>query len=150
MSWAGKGIEPYGVDYILQKLGFAHARVTIPKWMQRGCMDPLDKILAVVMEKMIAAVKNDREESSATAYIWMLKCVILPHVFNLYKVYEYNLAALRKTMLLNVNLCNCIAHFMSIIGHLLTEDKICLRYFIVLSSSVQYFHFCYDLCFKGF
>lgn len=69
LSWAGKGIEPYGVDYILQKLGFAHARVTIPKWMQRGCMDPLDKILAVVMEKMIAAVKNDREESGATAYI---------------------------------------------------------------------------------
>lgn len=95
MSWAGKGIEPYGVDYILQKLGFAHARVTIPKWMQRGCMDPLDKILAVVMEKMIAAVKNDREETGATAYIWMLKCVTLPHGFNLYKVYEYNLAALK-------------------------------------------------------
>lgn len=80
LSWAGKGIEPYGVDYILQKLGFAHARVTIPKWMQRGCMDPLDKILAVVMEKMIAAVKNDREEPGATSYIWMLKCVMF-HMF---------------------------------------------------------------------
>ncbi|KAG8178566.1 hypothetical protein JTE90_004495 [Oedothorax gibbosus] len=64
LSWAGKGIEPYGVDYILQKLGFAHARVTIPKWMQRGCMDPLDKILAVVMEKMISAVKDDKDDSN--------------------------------------------------------------------------------------
>ncbi|PRD28558.1 UNVERIFIED_CONTAM: hypothetical protein NCL1_31998 [Trichonephila clavipes] len=63
LSWAGKGIEPYGVDYILQKLGFAHARVTIPKWMQRGCMDPLDKILAVVMEKMISAVKDDKDDA---------------------------------------------------------------------------------------
>ncbi|KAF8784884.1 Transmembrane protein KIAA1109 like protein [Argiope bruennichi] len=62
LSWAGKGIEPYGVDYILQKLGFAHARVTIPKWMQRGCMDPLDKILAVVMEKMISAVRDDKDD----------------------------------------------------------------------------------------
>ena len=84
-------------------------------------MDPLDKILAVVMEKMIAAVKNDREESGATTYIWILKGVTLPHVFNLYKIYEYNLAALRKTMLLNVNLYYCIAHFMSIIGHVLTK-----------------------------
>ena len=33
-SWAGKKIEPYGVDYILQKLGFSHAKTTIPKWMQ--------------------------------------------------------------------------------------------------------------------
>lgn len=79
------------------------------------------------------------------------ECVTLPHGFNLYEVYEYNLAALRKTMLLNVDLCNCIAHFMSIIGHILNEvEKICLRYFLVLSSSVQYFHFCYELCFKGF
>lgn len=93
-------------------------------------MDPLDKILAVVMEKMIAAVKNDREESGATAYIWMLKYVTLPHGFNLYKVYEYNLTALENTRLLNVNLRNCIAHFMSIIGHILTEvEKICLRNF---------------------
>ena len=33
-SWAGKKIEPYGVDFILQKLGFTHAKTTIPKWMQ--------------------------------------------------------------------------------------------------------------------
>ena len=56
LSWAGKSIEPYGVDYILQKLGFSHARTTIPKWMQRGFMDPLDKVLAVLMLRMITVV----------------------------------------------------------------------------------------------
>ncbi|XP_061939071.1 bridge-like lipid transfer protein family member 1 isoform X15 [Apis cerana] len=61
LSWAGKSIEPYGIDYILQKLGFAHARTTIPKWIQRGFMDPLDKLLAILMLRMVSAV---REESS--------------------------------------------------------------------------------------
>ncbi|GLG98161.1 Uncharacterized protein GBIM_04764 [Gryllus bimaculatus] len=59
LSWGGKSIEPYGVDYILQKLGFSHARTTIPKWMQRGFMDPLDKVLAVLMLRMISAVRDD-------------------------------------------------------------------------------------------
>ena len=61
LSWAGKSIEPYGIDYILQKLGFSHARTTIPKWIQRGFMDPLDKLLAILMLRMVSAV---REESS--------------------------------------------------------------------------------------
>ncbi|KAF4529363.1 hypothetical protein B566_EDAN016812 [Ephemera danica] len=59
LSWAGKSIEPYGVDYILQKLGFAHARTTIPKWMQRGFMDPLDKVLSLLMLRMIVLVRED-------------------------------------------------------------------------------------------
>lgn len=59
LSWAGKSIEPYGIDYILQKLGFAHARTTIPKWIQRGFMDPLDKVLAVLMIRMVLAVRED-------------------------------------------------------------------------------------------
>ncbi|XP_015586515.1 uncharacterized protein KIAA1109 isoform X3 [Cephus cinctus] len=61
LSWAGKSIEPYGIDYILQKLGFSHARTTIPKWIQRGFMDPLDKVLAVLMLRMVLAL---REETS--------------------------------------------------------------------------------------
>ncbi|XP_076753670.1 transmembrane protein KIAA1109 homolog tweek isoform X3 [Xylocopa sonorina] len=61
LSWAGKSIEPYGIDYILQKLGFSHARTTIPKWIQRGFMDPLDKLLTILMLRMVLAV---REESS--------------------------------------------------------------------------------------
>lgn len=55
LSWAGKSIEPYGVDYILQKLGFSHARTTIPKWVQRGALDPLDKLLTLVLAKLVAA-----------------------------------------------------------------------------------------------
>ncbi|KAJ8982560.1 hypothetical protein NQ317_005031 [Molorchus minor] len=59
LSVAGKYIEPYGIDYILQKLGFSHARTTIPKWMQRGFMDPLDAILAVLTLRMVHVVKGD-------------------------------------------------------------------------------------------
>ncbi|OAD56139.1 hypothetical protein WN48_04013 [Eufriesea mexicana] len=59
LSWAGKSIEPYGIDYILQKLGFSHARTTIPKWIQRGFMDPLDKLLAILMLRMVSAVREE-------------------------------------------------------------------------------------------
>ncbi|XP_065331514.1 bridge-like lipid transfer protein family member 1 isoform X1 [Cloeon dipterum] len=59
LSWAGKSIEPYGVDYILQKLGFTHARTTIPKWMQRGFQDPLDKVLSILMLRMVGLVKDE-------------------------------------------------------------------------------------------
>lgn len=59
LSWGGKSIEPYGVDYILQKLGFSHARTTIPKWMQRGFMDPLDKVLALLVLHMVQLVRED-------------------------------------------------------------------------------------------
>lgn len=61
ISWAGSQIEPYGIDYILQRLGFNHARTTIPKWCQRGCMDPLDKILSVIVLKTIQVVKEERK-----------------------------------------------------------------------------------------
>lgn len=56
LSWAGKSIEPYGIDYILNKLGFSHARTTIPKWLQRGIMDPLDSLAAIVL---LSLVKED-------------------------------------------------------------------------------------------
>ena len=64
ISWAGSEIEPYGVDYILQRLGFSHARTTIPKWLQRGCMDPLDKILSVIVLKSIQLVQEEKKEES--------------------------------------------------------------------------------------
>lgn len=63
LSVAGKYIEPYGIDYILQKLGFSHARTTIPKWMQRGFMDPLDAILAVLTLQMVQVVRGDKADS---------------------------------------------------------------------------------------
>ncbi|XP_060534290.1 bridge-like lipid transfer protein family member 1 [Cylas formicarius] len=59
LSVAGKYIEPYGIDYILQKLGFSHARTTIPKWLQRGFMDPIDAILAVLTLRVVQVVKGD-------------------------------------------------------------------------------------------
>ena len=67
ISWAGSQIEPYGIDYILQRLGFNHARTTIPKWCQRGCMDPLDKILSVIVLKTIQVVKEERKKESNDA-----------------------------------------------------------------------------------
>lgn len=64
LSWAGKSIEPYGIDYILNKLGFSHARTTIPKWLQRGFMDPLDKLEALLIVQLLFLVKDDRGPSS--------------------------------------------------------------------------------------
>lgn len=61
LSVAGKYIEPYGIDYILHKLGFSHARITIPKWMQRGFMDPLDATLAVLTLRMVQVVRGEEK-----------------------------------------------------------------------------------------
>jgi hypothetical protein len=44
----GKQVEPFGAEYILQKLGFHHARLTIPKWLQRGMMDPCEQTITIV------------------------------------------------------------------------------------------------------
>ena len=44
----GNEVEPFGADYILQKLGFRHARLTIPKWLQRGIMDPCEQSMSIV------------------------------------------------------------------------------------------------------
>ena len=63
ISWAGKRIDPVGVDYILQKLGFQHARLTIPKWMQRGAMDPLDKVLSMLTYRIIQVLKEPEKEA---------------------------------------------------------------------------------------
>ncbi|XP_054742979.1 bridge-like lipid transfer protein family member 1 isoform X4 [Anastrepha obliqua] len=64
LSWAGKSIEPYGIDYILNKLGFAHARTTIPKWLQRGFMDPLDKVQALMMLQLLTMVRENKVENA--------------------------------------------------------------------------------------
>ncbi len=62
ISWTGRKIDPVGVDYILQKLGFHHARTTIPKWLQRGVMDPLDKVLSVLIKKIGTALQDEKEK----------------------------------------------------------------------------------------
>lgn len=67
LSWAGKSIEPYGIDYILNKLGFSHARTTIPKWLQRGFMDPLDNASALLLIQLLSLVKDDSSSNSDDA-----------------------------------------------------------------------------------
>ena len=64
LYWAGKSIEPYGIDYILNKLGFSHARTTIPKWLQRGFMDPLDKVQALLMLQLLSIIRENKQEPS--------------------------------------------------------------------------------------
>ncbi|XP_071510002.1 bridge-like lipid transfer protein family member 1 [Diadema antillarum] len=64
LSWGGKQIEPVGVDYILQKLGFRHARTTIPKWIQRGAMDPADKLLSLLAKNLLMIIM-EKEKSEA-------------------------------------------------------------------------------------
>ena len=56
ISWAGRRIEPVGVDYILHHLGFTHARTTIPKWFQRGVLDVLDQTLAVIVQNLVVSM----------------------------------------------------------------------------------------------
>ena len=53
--------------YILNKLGFSQARTTIPKWVQRGAKNPLDKILSLVLSRRIAAQRT--KESQTANYI---------------------------------------------------------------------------------
>lgn len=53
MTAYGNEVEPFGADYILQKLGFRHARLTIPKWVQRGVMDPCEKSMTIVQLVLI-------------------------------------------------------------------------------------------------
>ncbi|KAK3100226.1 hypothetical protein FSP39_016558 [Pinctada imbricata] len=66
LHWASKQIDPVGVDALLQKLGFTHARVTIPKWMQRGFMDPLDRFISFLIERLILALKENNPEQDLT------------------------------------------------------------------------------------
>ena len=62
ISWAGRRIEPVGVDYILQKLGFHHARTTIPKWVQRGALDLLDQTIALIVQKLVVTILTNQKK----------------------------------------------------------------------------------------
>jgi len=57
LSWAGKRMDPVSIDWVLEKLGFMHAALTIPKWMQRGALDPMDFTLATLMGHLLAYMK---------------------------------------------------------------------------------------------
>ncbi|XP_048858560.1 transmembrane protein KIAA1109 homolog isoform X2 [Brienomyrus brachyistius] len=66
IDWTGRKIDPVCVDYILQKLGFHHARTTIPKWLQRGVMDPLDKVLSVLIKKLGTSLQDGKERKGTS------------------------------------------------------------------------------------
>ena len=58
LSWAGKNMDPVNIDWVLQKLGFMHARLTIPKWVQRGAMDPMDVFLSLLVDRLLAGMRE--------------------------------------------------------------------------------------------
>lgn len=51
-QWASGHFNPH-ITWVLEMLGFKHARTTIPKYIQRGLMDPLDLGIAFVVELLI-------------------------------------------------------------------------------------------------
>ncbi len=57
----GNQVEPLGVDALLKSLGFHQARLTIPKWLQRGLLDNLNE----VMEKLIKIYVKILSDSAA-------------------------------------------------------------------------------------
>ena len=58
LSWAGKNMDPVNIDWVLQKLGFSHAQLTIPKWAQRGAMDPMDAFLSLLADRLLAGMQE--------------------------------------------------------------------------------------------
>jgi len=46
-------LECPGVDSIIKQLGFKHAKLTIPKWFQRGLLDGLDSTHALFTAKLL-------------------------------------------------------------------------------------------------
>ena len=36
-------------------------RITIPKWLQRGCMDPLDKICSLLVLRTVQLVQEEKQ-----------------------------------------------------------------------------------------
>lgn len=51
-------MDPVNIDWVLQKLGFSHAQLTIPKWVQRGAMDPMDSFLSVLVDRLLAGMQE--------------------------------------------------------------------------------------------
>lgn len=46
--------DPQGVNLLLQKFGILDQRQTIPKWMQRLIMDPMDDVIAHLVKRNLA------------------------------------------------------------------------------------------------
>lgn len=50
------------ISWLLEKLGFSDAQTTIPKWIQRGAMDPLDNVVAFAVELLVKLTANKKEK----------------------------------------------------------------------------------------
>lgn len=50
------------ISWLLEKLGFSDAQTTIPKWIQRGAMDPLDMVVATVVELLVKLTASKKEK----------------------------------------------------------------------------------------
>ena len=53
----GTRVDPVSIDWVLEKLGFTHASLTIPKWIQRGAMDPMDIALSLLLRRLLAEMQ---------------------------------------------------------------------------------------------
>ena len=69
LSSAGTGQFNPHISWLLERLGFKHAQTTIPKWIQRVAMDPLDMVVANAMELLIkiTATKKLQQKSRASS-----------------------------------------------------------------------------------
>ncbi|CAH8298924.1 unnamed protein product [Schistosoma turkestanicum] len=54
-------------DRLLESIGFRKARVTIPKWLQRGVMDHLDKIASILLRgSLVLSMDKTTEETDSS------------------------------------------------------------------------------------
>ena len=49
------------INWLLEKLGFNEARTTIPKGLQRGAMDPLDKVVSMAVELLVKLTASKKK-----------------------------------------------------------------------------------------
>jgi len=57
LGWVGTKVDTVNIDWVLEKLGFVHAALTIPKWIQRGAMDPMDIVLSILLRRLLAEMQ---------------------------------------------------------------------------------------------
>ena len=55
------------INWLLEKLGFTHARTTLPKSIQRGAMDPLDMVIASVLELLVKLTATKKLQMSGAS-----------------------------------------------------------------------------------
>ena len=61
-QWASGQFNPH-INWLLERLGFEHARTTIPECIQRGLMDPVDLAVSLSIELLVklSATKKVRQ-----------------------------------------------------------------------------------------